>query len=367
MTRDLKPGYSVEIDSVEKEEWNAILEQFDDASIYQSWSYEAVISGERNLSHLLLKRKGELLAAAQARIRRIPFTNFGAAYIRWGPMWKLRGKEADPEVFEQVLFALRREYASRRRLVMWILPLLFDDSSAIFDPILTRAGFTPVSVQVQRTLLVPLENSLQQLRKGVEQKWRNRLNRAEKNSLRIVEGCDDNLFEQFIEVYNEMHERKQFVETSDVHQFRLIQRDLPERFQMKILIAFSGDKPAAGLICSKIGEMGMYLFAATSNAGLNSQGSYLLQWRALGWLKENDARWYNLQGINPELNPGTFRFKSGLCGKNGKDVHYLGTYQAGENFMASNLVWLAIFARNLIRRTRSRMKRSPQGAFGDPQ
>lgn len=360
MRADLKSDYSVEIDGVGKKEWNAVLEKFDDASVYQSWSYEAVSSGEKSLSHLLLKKKGELVAAAQARIRRIPFTNFGVAYIRWGPLWKLHGKEPDPEVFEQVIRALRNEYACRRKLVMWVLPLLFDDCSGIFVPILNQEGFTPVSIQeVQRTLLVNLESPLQQLRKGFEQKWRNRLNRAEKNSLRVVEGCDDSLFGHFIEIYNEMHGRKRFIETSDVHQFRLMQRDLPEDFRMRILIAFSDDKPAAGLVCSKMGEMGIYLFAATSNSGLNSQGSYLLQWRAINWLKENGAKWYNLHGINPELNPGTFRFKSGLSGKNGKDVCFLGTYQVGENFMASNLVWLAILARNLLRRSRSGIRRSP--------
>jgi len=36
------PIYTVEIDSTDKDIWSQILMQFNDASIYQSWSYGAI-------------------------------------------------------------------------------------------------------------------------------------------------------------------------------------------------------------------------------------------------------------------------------------------------------------------------------------
>lgn len=351
MIMELAAGYSAEIDNVDEESWNSILEKFNDANIYQTWSYEAVRSGERNLSHLLLKKEGEVVAAAQAKIVQIPLTKIGLAYIRWGPLWRLRDKASDRNVFAQAMRALRNEFACRRRLVVRVFPLLFNDQSELFNPILKQEGFVHSSLEgTARTLLVNLDRSLEELRRGLDQKWRNRLNRAEKNDLRIVEGFEEELFNSFIEIYRQMHGRKKFLESYDVDQFRRMQHDLPRSFKMKILLAFLDDKPAAGVVCSGIGEMGIYLLAATSNDGLSTQGSYLLQWKAQSWLKEKSAAWYNLNGINPVKNPGTYRFKAGLCGKNGKDVCYLGIYDACDSAMTFNLFHIANFARMMYRK-----------------
>src|SRR6266545_1238001 len=102
----LSSGYSVEIDNIDKESWHALVQSFDDANIYQTWSYEAVKSGEKRLSHMVLKRKGEIVAAAQVRIVKAPAVNVGAAYVRWGPLWQPRDRPADPEVFSQAIRAL---------------------------------------------------------------------------------------------------------------------------------------------------------------------------------------------------------------------------------------------------------------------
>ena len=66
--RELGSGYVSEIDTVDELTWCEILEQFDDANIYQTWSYAAVRCGRQNTSHLLLKEKGDIVAIAQAEL-----------------------------------------------------------------------------------------------------------------------------------------------------------------------------------------------------------------------------------------------------------------------------------------------------------
>ena len=354
MRMPLPAGYSVEVDSVDKRTWHQVIERFDDANIYQTWSYEGIRSGENNLSHLLLKKDGNVIAAAQAKITKIPFTRVGVAYVRWGPLWRLRGSAVDPEVFALAIRCLRNEYACKRQLSIRMLPRIFDDQCEVFEPILVDEQFDRVPVEeAQRTLLIPLEHSVEELRKGLEQKWRNGLNRAEKNNLRIEEGTDDPLFSVFLDIYAEMHGRKQFLKTSDVHQLRLIQADLPEALKMKIVIAVSDGRPAAGLICSKIGDMGIYLFGGTSNAGLSTNASYLLQWHILRWLRTNGATSYNLHGINPAKNPGTYRFKAGLSGKNGKDVRYMGAYDSSSDLTTRAIFRFAGSARHIYRKAKT--------------
>ena len=182
------------------------------------------------------------------------------------------------------------------------------------------------------------------------------MNRGEKNNLNIIEGFDDDLFKLFLEIYQNMYDRKNYLETVDVEKYRIIQRDLPEFFKMRIFIAFHDDKPAAGVICSGIGDMGLYLFGATSDSGLTTQGSYVLQWKALSWLKENGATSYNLNGINPIANPGTYHFKSGMCGKNGKDLKHIGLYDTWNGVMICKAFKFADFIRVMYRNNKQKLK-----------
>src|ERR1700693_1904122 len=70
----LGSGYEVEVDTLNEHTWCQLLQEFDDASIYQTWPYVAVTAGSRNMSHLLLKKNGEVVAAALARIAKLPLT-----------------------------------------------------------------------------------------------------------------------------------------------------------------------------------------------------------------------------------------------------------------------------------------------------
>lgn len=349
----LKPGYRVEVDTIGQESWNSMLEGFRDASLYQTWAYESPQThAGRNVSRLVLKRGDEVVAAAQARIWRVPFVPLGVAYVRWGPMWRPKGKPEDLECLSQVLRAVRNEYAGRRKLSVRIFPLLYQDRADEWDPILREEGYVRDNVQtVKRTLLIDLMRPVPDLRKGLDQKWRNRLNRAEKLGVEVVESVEDSVFEEFLSIHSEMRQRKRFAEGSDVRQFRSMQQRLPAHQKMKLLMAYSGGKPAAGAVCSVIGDMGLYLYGGTSDSGLTSQASYLLQWRAMCSFKEGGARWYNLNGINPELNPGTYHFKAGLCGKNGRDLLYMGTFETRRN-LSGEIVWLAYSARERYRKAR---------------
>jgi len=101
------------VDGQTPESWSGILAQFADANIYQTWAYGAVRWGPRNLSHLVVRREGQTVAAAQMRIVRLPLVPAGIAYLRWGPMCQLTGSVLDPSLVVEVVSALRQEYVER--------------------------------------------------------------------------------------------------------------------------------------------------------------------------------------------------------------------------------------------------------------
>ena len=112
--RQLRSGYASEVDAVDEQAWYQILEQFEDANIHQSWSYDEVRCGRENISHLLLKKKGDIVAVAQSRIVKLPFIQAGIAYVRWGPLWRRRATEPDVDTFRQAIRALRNEFVCKR-------------------------------------------------------------------------------------------------------------------------------------------------------------------------------------------------------------------------------------------------------------
>lgn len=324
----LDPGFTSEVDALAESAWYQVLEQFDDANIYQTWAYDEVRCGRKNISHLALRKGDEIVAVAQSRIVKLPLIRAGIAYVRWGPVWRRHNGPGDLQIFRQAIRALRNEYACRRGLVLRLYPAVFHDASATFSSALIEEGFSRCNDRPERTLLLDLRRPLEELRKGLRPHWRRYLKVAEKNGLEIIEGSNDELFRSFITIYREMICRKRFLEPNSIEAFRSIQDRLPEKFKLKIMLCRLGGKECAGLVCSAIGNTGVYLFGATSNSGLKSRGAYLLHWKLIAWLKDQGIAAYDLNGINPVTNPGTFKFKHDLCGNNGTDVHFLGRFDA---------------------------------------
>jgi lipid II:glycine glycyltransferase (peptidoglycan interpeptide bridge formation enzyme) len=354
----LRGGYSWEADTLDERAWGELLQEFEDANIYQSWPFAAVTSGHRSMSHVLLRKDGEIVAAALARTAKVPWLPAGIAYIRWGPVWRRTAKEANPEDFRQMVRALRNEYACKRGLVLRLFPFINDQDPPEFSSILAEEGFASLAKESRsRTILMDLKPSLQELREGLSGNWKRNLKQAERNALEVVEGTQKELFAQFIAIYKEMVARKKFSEPNDINQFKLIQSQLLEKHKMRILLGREGNDICCGAICSAMGNTAIYLFGATSESGLKKSGSYLLQWKLLEHLKQSGITIYNLHGINPLTNPGTYKFKSDLAGKHGQDVFLLGRFDAhASSFSSSCVQWgeaLRATYRSLKGRTRN--------------
>jgi lipid II:glycine glycyltransferase (peptidoglycan interpeptide bridge formation enzyme) len=322
-------GYDHEVDPSSESQWHNYLDLFADANIYQTWPYGAVRHGEKDVSRFVLRREGQVVALAQARLQRIPLLRAGIAYVRWGPIWMRKGKKRDVEDFRMAVRGLRNEYALKRGLALRIRPFLFSDEFAAFPSLLTDEGFTVVSdEEAGRTLVMDLSPSLDTLRAGIERKWRRHLSHAETKGFSFLEGYGDDLFEILKRIYDEMINRKKFVRPNDMNEFREIQKRLPPELKMRIILCFFSGAPAAGALCSTMGDFGMNIYRATNDIGRQTGASYLLQWRIIEWVKQQGCAHYNVNGINPERNPGTYRFKAGFCGRNGRDVHYLGQFDS---------------------------------------
>jgi hypothetical protein len=232
-------------------------------------------------------------------------------------LWQRRGEPLDSKISAAVAQALEKEYVLKRRLALRIIPNAFAGSqrAVLFQssfPNFNEEAATPANTY--QTILLDLAPPLEVLRKNLDGKWRNMLTQSEKRGLTITSGTGTGEYQTFTRMYAEMKKRKSFQSTVNVEEFGRIQAGLPESQRMRTWICEEKAVPVAGMVMSAMGDCGIYVLGATSDRGLTAKGSYLLQWTAMQWLKENGFRWYDLGGVDPQGNPGVYRFKKGMSG-----------------------------------------------------
>lgn len=326
-----------------------MLGLFDDANIYQTAAYGAVRWGERNLSRLVLKRDDEVVGMAQLRIIRPTPFKFGMAYLRWGPLWERRGKVLDPEVPIRLARAIEDEFAGKRRLFVCILPNAFSGSRRADE---FQSAFSEFTCGTKglgdsyRTFVLDLTPTLEELRSALDAKWRNKLKQSERNRLTVTSGYGSEEFRTFCEIYAQMRNRKSFETTVNAEEFARIQAALPESQRMDVSICQDNGVPIAGLVASAMGDSAIYLLGATSDAGLNSKGAYLLQWTMICRLKELGIKSYDLGGIDPERNPGVYYFKRGFSGA---DICQIKPLAASESAVSSGIVMSTLTLQRMCR------------------
>jgi len=341
-----KSDYAIEIDKATEEQWSELLDRFADGSIYQTWSYGTVRWGERNLSHVVLKKDGEVVAIAQLRIIRPANLKVGVAYLRWGPLTELRGKSPDPDVVRTMASVLREEYGRKRGLYLEILPNAFSGTSRAEA---FQSAFSQYQCNVRlnsgsyRTLVLDLEPPIEELRKNLDKKWRNQLNAGERNNLSVIAGEGMEEYRSFCDLYSQMWERKRFKTNVSVEEFGQIQERLPEKQRMRVMICSHEGQALAGVVCTAMGDSAIYLLGATNEAGMKLKAAYVLHWTVIRWLKERGIRYYDLGGIDPEANPGVYHFKRGLSGA---DLSHISPLTTCDNFVSLALIKTGNAVRN---------------------
>lgn len=312
--------YTIEIDQVNPSEWSSLNERFDDSTIFQTWSYGALKYGAKRLTHVVMRRHGEVVAAGQGCVVKMPALKTGIVHFSWGPMWRVRGRKPDLGVLRAMTAAMFREYASARGLMVRIRSYEVRDAadSSPISSVFAANGFHQAPGYHYRTMRVDLSRPLEELRQRFSGSWRRHLRAAEKKQFTIIQGSGDDLFQRFAALHDEMHSRKRLVAYNpDIALYQAMQKNLPDRLKMCVMICECEGEAVAANVVSAMGDTGSYLFGCSSDRAVreNLRGAYLLHWRSMEWLQAQGYRWYDLKGYEPERYPGVSHFKQGTRGE----------------------------------------------------
>lgn len=292
-------------------QWNAFLQSHPEAHMLQTGAWGELKSNFHWDPVRIVARD----AGAQVLFRALP-GGISIAYIPRGPVginWDQLWSEIDPVC------------KKRNAIFLKIEPDVWEPDFNHIKDWLPKIITPSKSIQPSRTIVVDLTPSLDEILIRMKQKTRYNIRLAEKKEIEIHFSDDIAGFFKLMTVTGErdrfgIHTQTYFQSAYDLFQLN---------HSCKLLLAYFQNQPIAGLMVFKQGSRAWYLFGASNELERNRMPTYLLQWEAMIWAKEEGCQEYDLWGIPDsdedvletnfeKMNTGlwgVYRFKRGFGGQ----------------------------------------------------
>lgn len=301
---------------IQREEWNAIVSSFLDHDLMQSWEWgETKRRAGWEIVRLICEHNGQIKSAAQCRIKRVPLLGVGIVWIPRGPVFQKGQMASDLESLAYTLKSIRRYFCDKGRFMIRVAPNA--ESSPELNRALVLGGFqkSDLDIMYRCTYRLGLEADLDAIRAGFHSKWRNMLNRAEREGIDVHIVNSHEGVEEFVNAYLEMLDRKHLDSSFDPNSLFALHELYHETNSMGIFLARKGSSLLGGAVIPVLGSKCLYLAGATTNEGLNYSSSYLIQWEVIKWAKSLGIRSYDLGGADETTSKGVYRFKKRMGGE----------------------------------------------------
>ncbi|MBO9474619.1 GNAT family N-acetyltransferase [Shimia sp. R10_1] len=174
---------------------------------------------------------------------------------------------------------------------------------------LGKLGAVPIMTPQYIAELSLTEN----LRAGLNQKWRNRLVFAERQGLRITRQNMTQKPDQWLLQNNQEQQRERgYSGWSDALTLAYAKANTGDA---KLFTAFDGKTPVAAMLFLKHGRSATYHISYTTPEGRALSAHNLLMWQAMIWLGSKGVTHLDLGGVSTEHAAGLARFKLGTGAK----------------------------------------------------
>ncbi|WP_170265724.1 lipid II:glycine glycyltransferase FemX [Thiohalocapsa marina] len=217
------------------------------------------------------------------------------------------------EELEAALDELRDVLGQRGFCLMAMSPW-FEKSSAYLAH-LRRAGAV-LSASRHRTIWIDLTQGRDALWQRLDKQWRYGVGRALRVGVSVDTESDTETVNAFFDLCKRVSEAKRFrLPASSGQMLALLQGGLEGAVEARLFIARFRGTPAAGVFVLRCGTTMHYLWGAADRAFSKQRVGEAVQWAAVEWALSQGCRLYDLEGIDPERNPGTYQFKKKMGGR----------------------------------------------------
>lgn len=279
------------------------------ASLQQDWSYgDALAAVGANVLRVIIEDDGRALALAQCTTRKIGLV-VNVGLCSRGPVW-LRDVSSDQRA--KVHRALKSKLGLAWPRVTLQTP---DDVDALGGARRVMSGYS--------TVMLDLTRSRDDLRAGLDGKWRNRLVAAERSELKVQQnGTKPAQYTWLLETEEGQRRARGYTATPQALVPEFVKAK-GARDSLLILRGDLGKQKAAAMLFLIHGCAATYHIGWNSEEGRKLGAHNLLLWHALNVLQQRGVKRLDLGGVETVKSAGLARFK---LGTGGDLITYAGTY-----------------------------------------
>lgn len=308
-------------DAIDSSDWDDFVERARPGSHLQTSAWAQVKAANGWSAHRFLAATDEGRVGAQLLFRQPRGFPWQFAYAPRGPVMD----RWTPETVAAFTAELRNAVASVGRTShVRIEPEIEldgpDDDGGRLHRALRAAGWRPgTPIQPTSTRAIDLRREEPELWGDLRKKWRQYVNRARRDGIRVVDAGPDRL-DEFYEIYVETAGRAGFlIRTLD--SYREVWDAFAGRGMARLLFAQDASgTPQATLFLVRCGTTVIEPYGGMTAAGAESRANYLLKWEAIRSSREAGAETYDLWGLSHE---GIAHFKAGF---GGRVIRYVGAW-----------------------------------------
>ncbi len=315
----------------QREQWDQFIDQHPQGHFLQSWGWgELKASMGWQPLRFALCDESKIVAAAQVLCRaapRLPLQLGNLAYIPKGPVIDWSQPALCAAFFSQLNARLRRRGTVALRMEP-ALEMGISTSDCLMEGLASMLLYPVPAVQPVRTVVLDITQDEAALLAQMKEKWRYNVRLAERKGVTVRAAQSTEDVRAWYALMETTSERDRFgIHTLDYY-LRAWNIFAP-RGQARLFLAEYNGELLAGIFVALFARQGIYLYGASSNEHRNLMPSYLLQWQAIRWAREQGAAEYDFWGIpatddQDEPMAGVYRFKRGW---GGRIVRFVGCYE----------------------------------------
>ena len=167
-----------------------------------------------------------------------------------------------------------------------------------------------------RTIWIDLTKGRDQLWSSLQKKWRHGVGYAARAGVHTARTRDPAHVREFFELCRSISQAKGFsLPASELLMRGLLDGDSEGPVSSQLFIANHEGRMGAGAFIVKCGQSIHYFWGATDRALAEFRVGEAVQWAVIEWALEQGCTLYDLEGIDPEGNPGVYQFKKKMGGE----------------------------------------------------
>lgn len=300
-------------------EWDDFLKEHPDAHLLQTsawgqlkadfgWEMERIVVGE---------------IGAQLLFQPVAL-GFQVAYLPRGPVYDGNTPWAHsdwPSFLDEVDNVCRERHA----IFLKVEPDVWEEDVAAPDRPPSGFRISSHAIQPPRTIVISLQESEEDILGRMKSKTRYNTRLARRKEVVVDTSRDIDLFYDMLESTADradfgIHNRQYFRRIYDL---------FAPQGECKLFVAEYSDKPLASILVFKRGTRSWYFYGASTTDHRDRMPTYLVQWEAMRWARDQGCRTYDLWGV-PDHDEafledhfldrgeglwGVYRFKRGFGGE----------------------------------------------------